>query len=71
MTIGPARLARSRIIRTVKTMPSAAMPATAQSTDRLPSRPSMNVATGGPATHEKEKIARVFMIPETDVPMCF
>ena len=26
---------------------------------------------GGPATQEKEKIARVFMIPETEVPMCF
>ena len=56
---------------TVITRPRAAIPATAQRMERLPSSPIMKAAMGGPATQEKEKIARVFMIPETEVPMCF
>ena len=69
--MGPPVRARPRIIRMVKARPSAAMATTAQRTDRLPSRPIMKVAIGGPATHAKEKIARVFMMPDTEVPTCF
>ncbi len=61
-------VARCRINEPVTPMPSTATPAIAQSTERLPSSPMRNAASGGPATQANENTARVRITSCTPAP---